>query len=95
MKKQGRMILVIVLLLVVVIFSWLNVEDVTVSFGFTRLTLPLVVLLVLSVLIGAVIAVSLSVSTIMTQRKRIDELERSLKASQTMRRSDVAKSRNK
>lgn len=84
MKKQGRLILVIVLLLIVVIFSWLNVRNVTVSFGFTKVTMPLVIL------IGAIIAASLSVSTIMSQKKKINELEKSLKANQTMRRTDAS-----
>ena len=88
MKKQGRLILVIVLLLIVVIFSWLNVRNVTVSFGFTKVTMPLVILLVLAILIGAIIAASLSVSTIVSQKKKINELEKSLKANQTMRRTD-------
>lgn len=98
MKKQGRLILVIVLLLIVVIFSWLNVRNVTVSFGFTKVTMPLVILLVLAILIGAIIAASLSVSTIMSQKKKINELEKSLKANQkkslkanqTMRRTDAS-----
>ena len=90
MKKQGRLILVIVLLLIVVIFSWLNVRNVTVSFGFTKVTMPLVILLVLAVLIGAIIAASLSVSTIVSQKKKINELEKSLKANQTMRRTDAS-----
>ena len=89
MKKQGRLILVIVLLLIVVIFSWLNVRNVTVSFGCTKVTMPLVILLVLAILIGAIIAASLSVSTIMSQKKKINELEKSLKANQTMRRTDA------
>lgn len=90
MKKQGRLILVIVLLLIVVIFSWLNVRNVTVSFGFTEVTMPLVILLVLAILIGAIIAASLSVSTIMSQKKKINDLEKSLKANQTMRRTDAS-----
>ena len=90
MKKQGRLILVIFLLLIVVIFSWLNVRNVTVSFGFTKVTMPLVILLVLAILIGAIIAASLSVSTIMSQKKKINELEKSLKANQTMRRTDAS-----
>lgn len=90
MKKQGRLILVIVLLLIVVIFSWLNVRNVTVSFGFTKVTMPLVILLVLAFLIGAIIAASLSVSTIVSQKKKINELEKSLKANQTMRRTDAS-----
>ena len=90
MKKQGRLILVIVLLLIVVIFSWLNVRNVTVSFGFTKVTMPLVILLVLAILIGAIIAASLSVSTIVSQKKKINELEKSLKANHTMRRTDAS-----
>lgn len=90
MKKQGRLILVIVLLLIVVIFSWLNVRNVTVSFCFTKVTMPLVILLVLAILIGAIIAASLSVSTIVSQKKKINELEKSLKANQTMRRTDAS-----
>ena len=37
-----------------------------------------------------VIAASLSVSTIMSQKKKINELEKSLKANQTMRRTDAS-----
>ena len=90
MKHHGRLILVIVFLLLVVIFSWLNVRNVTVSFGFTKVTMPLVILLVLAILIGAIIAASLSVSTIVSQKKKINELKKSLKANQTMRRTDAS-----
>jgi uncharacterized integral membrane protein len=63
---------------------------VTVSFGFTKVTMPLVILLVLAILIGAIIAASLSVSTIVSQKKKINELEKRLKANQTMRRTDAS-----
>ena len=58
-----------------------------------RLILVIVLLLIvvmLAILIGAIIAASLSVSTIMSQKKKINELEKSLKANQTMRRTDAS-----
>ena len=54
MKKQWSLIGILVLVLVIVIFSWLNVQPVTVNFGFSQVTMPLVVILVISLLLGVI-----------------------------------------
>ena len=50
MKKQWQMVGTMLLILVIVVFSWLNVQKVTVNFGITYVTMPLVIILVVSVL---------------------------------------------
>nr|WP_252894951.1 lipopolysaccharide assembly protein LapA domain-containing protein [Liquorilactobacillus satsumensis] len=53
MKNQWRMILALVLALIVIIFALLNTQDVAVNFIFGKFSLPLVLLLVISLLVGA------------------------------------------
>ena len=44
--KQTRFVIGLVIALIVVIFAVLNVNPVTVSFGFTRVKLPLIILII-------------------------------------------------
>lgn len=86
MKKQWTMVGSIILLLIVVIFSWMNAQAVTVNFGFTKVTMPLVVVLVIALLLGALITVLISTSTSLRQKKEIKGLRSQLAANQAMRR---------
>lgn len=86
MKKQWTMVGAIVLLLVVVIFSWMNSQAVTVNFGVTEVTMPLVVVLVITLLIGALIAALFSTTASLKQKKEIKTLQHQLAANQAMRR---------
>ncbi len=56
MKQQQRLIVGIVLTLVLIIFALLNGQTVTVNFFGAMVHWPLIVVIVVSVLIGAVIA---------------------------------------
>ena len=87
MKKQWRTLIAILLVLIVVIFSWLNVQPVTISFGLGNITLPLVVVLVGSVFLGALIALFSSWTVIYHLKAENKQLSERLKANQTMRRS--------
>ncbi len=86
MKKQWTMVGAIVLLLIAVIFSWMNSQAVTVNFGFTKVTMPLVVILVISILIGALIVVLLSTSANWKQKREIKSLKKQLAANKAMKR---------
>lgn len=59
-SKQSRFVIGLVIALIVVIFAILNVNPVTVSFGFTRIKLPLIVLIIVTLLLGAIITLLLS-----------------------------------
>ncbi|KRL83686.1 hypothetical protein FC32_GL000947 [Ligilactobacillus apodemi DSM 16634 = JCM 16172] len=86
-KKQWSLIGILVLVLVIVLFSWMNGQSVTVNFGFAQVTMPLVVILVVSVLVGVVIAVLFSMTTILQQRSEIKQLNHKLQANQKMKRT--------
>ena len=58
--KQTRFVIGVVIALIVVIFAVLNVNPVTVSFGFTRVKLPLIILIIVSLLLGALITLLLA-----------------------------------
>lgn len=60
MKKQWSMVGAIILFLGVAILSVLNVEPVPVNFGFAEVEWPLIVIIFVSVLLGALIATLLS-----------------------------------
>ncbi len=58
--KQSRFVIGLIITLIVVIFAVLNVNPVTVSFGFTRVKLPLIILIIVSLLLGAIITMLLA-----------------------------------
>lgn len=68
MRKQWSTVLLIALILVVVIFSVLNVDSVNINFGFTMLEMPLVVVIIGTLLLGVLIAVMWSTSIVMRER---------------------------
>jgi len=68
--KQSRFVIGLIIALIVVIFAVLNVNPVTVSFGFTRVKLPLIILIIVSLLLGAIITMLLA----STGKKKPDDL---------------------
>ncbi|MCP9328340.1 lipopolysaccharide assembly LapA domain-containing protein [Liquorilactobacillus satsumensis] len=75
MKNQWRMILALVLALIVIIFALLNTQDVAVNFIFGKFSLPLVLLLMISLLVGALVAALFSTVTIMGLKKQLKDKE--------------------
>ncbi|CAM2828659.1 lipopolysaccharide assembly protein LapA domain-containing protein [Fructilactobacillus fructivorans] len=60
MKKQISMILSMVLIVIVAIFVLLNMSSAEINFGFTTVKMPLILVLLLTLLIGALIMFLLS-----------------------------------
>lgn len=75
MKNQWRIVLTILLVIIVAIFAILNVESVPVSFGFTTVHWPLILILLVSILIGAVLMILFSTITIFQHNRAYKELE--------------------
>ncbi|MDN2452607.1 lipopolysaccharide assembly protein LapA domain-containing protein [Lactobacillus sp. UCMA15818] len=71
MKNQWRMILALLIALVVVVFALLNTQKVELNFLFGKFSLPLVLILVVSLLLGALIAVLLSTMTIVGLKREL------------------------
>lgn len=58
--KQSRFVIGLIIALIVVIFAVLNVNPVAVNFGFIRVKLPLIILIIVTLLLGAVITMLLA-----------------------------------
>jgi len=78
MRKQWNRVLLVILILVVVIFSVLNVDPVNINFGFTTVEMPLVVVIIGTLLIGLLIAVIGSTSMVLKERNEKRKLRKQL-----------------
>ena len=78
MKKQWSTVLVIFLVFIVVIFAVLNVDPVNINFGFTVLEVPLVIVIIGTLLIGVLIAVTWSTTIIMKERSKLKKVNQKL-----------------
>ncbi|KRM35312.1 hypothetical protein FD34_GL000823 [Limosilactobacillus pontis DSM 8475] len=76
MKKQSTMIVSIILLIVFVIFALLNTATVEVNLLFSRVNTPLVLLILVCLLIGALIIYLFSFSNHIKVNKEIKELQK-------------------
>lgn len=76
MKRQWNIVLLIALILVVVIFSVLNVDPVAINFGFDFIQVPLAIVIIATLLIGVLIAVILSTSAILKNKSEQKKLNR-------------------
>ncbi|GAX03530.1 hypothetical protein IWT140_01135 [Secundilactobacillus pentosiphilus] len=55
MKRQGKAIIAILIVILIAIFSVMNTESVPVHFGFTTVSWPLVLILLVAVFLGAIL----------------------------------------
>ncbi|MGX6429359.1 LapA family protein [Levilactobacillus yonginensis] len=76
MKNQWRIVLTILLVIVVAVFAILNVESVPVSFGFTTVHWPLILVLLVSILIGAVLMILFSSINAFQHNRAYKDLEK-------------------
>lgn len=76
MKRQWRLILLLVLIFVVGLFAAFNSQSVAVNFLFGQVAAPLVLVILISVLAGAVIATLLVTNVLWQQKRRVKILER-------------------
>ncbi len=75
MKSQQRFIIGLVLALILIIFALLNGQGVSVNFFGIQLEWPLIVIIAVSVLIGAVVTWLISTSAVASAKKQIKELQ--------------------
>lgn len=78
MKRQWSIVLLITLILLVVVFSVMNVDPVAINFGFTMIRVPLVVVIIVTLLIGVLIAVILSTTMILQNKSEQKKLNKRL-----------------
>jgi len=76
MKNQWRIVVTILLVIVVAAFAILNVESVPVSFGFTTVHWPLILILLVSILIGAILMILFSTINSFQHNRAYKELEK-------------------
>ncbi|KRM26055.1 lipopolysaccharide assembly protein LapA domain-containing protein [Limosilactobacillus panis] len=77
MKKQSTTIISIILIIIIVIFAVANTASVAVNLLFTKFQMPLILLILVCLLIGALIIYLLSFSTHLKQDKELKELRAS------------------
>lgn len=83
MKKQWKVIVGFLLVLLIVLFAVLNSQDVPVSFGFSSFNSPLIIVIIGSALIGALVVFLTSSANLFQQRKQIKQLEQQVKDFET------------
>lgn len=79
MKNQWRLIVGLILVLMVVIFAILNVSAVPVNFGFLEAEWPLILVILGSLIIGALTAVLISTGTNFQMKKELKNVKEDLK----------------
>lgn len=78
MKKQWKVIAIIMLLILVVVFALQNTNVVGIDFFFTQFEVSLVLVVLFSILVGVIIGMIASMSAIQSNRKKNKELEKQL-----------------
>ncbi|WP_125547415.1 lipopolysaccharide assembly protein LapA domain-containing protein [Levilactobacillus lindianensis] len=77
MKNQWRIVISILLVIIVAVFALLNRGSVPVSFGFATVRWPLILLLLVSILIGAVLMILFSTISSVQKKRAYKDLEQS------------------
>lgn len=80
MKKQWKVFLGFILVLVIVIFALSNSQEVPVNFLIKKIYLSLVLVIISSALIGALVVLLTSGATFFQQRKEIKQLKESIQS---------------
>lgn len=83
MKNQWRVIVWVGLVLIIVIFAILNNQSVPVNFGFLEISGPLILVILSSAIVGVLLGMLTSTTTMWQQRKKVKELEKSVASYQT------------
>lgn len=83
MKNQWRVIAGFILVFIIVLFAVFNNTPVPIKFGVTIFEAPLILVIIGSALIGAIIVILVSTSTIWQQKKEISNLEKKVAEFQT------------
>ncbi len=82
MKKQWTTVFLILIALIVVLFAVLNVDPIAINFGFTIIEMPLAVILIVTLLIGVLMAVLLSTGIILNYKSEEKKLRKEIEAAE-------------
>ncbi|MCZ2490825.1 LapA family protein [Dellaglioa carnosa] len=69
MKKQWRTIIALFIVIIIAIFSVLNVKEVSINFWFTQIRMPMILILLLSIFAGALLIGLLTTSATLKLKK--------------------------
>ncbi|GAX01912.1 LapA family protein [Secundilactobacillus silagei] len=82
MKRQGKVIIAILIVILIAIFSVMNTESIPIHFGFATVSWPLVLVLLVAIFLGAILMFLFATvanlqnkKTIKQQTSRIQALE--------------------
>lgn len=76
MQKQVRLIITVALTLVIVIFAVLNVDNAAINFGFAKIQLPLVLIIIRAAFLGIVITALVSIGQQNDLKKQVKEADK-------------------
>lgn len=90
MKKQWKVFLGFLLVLLIVIFALSNSQEVPVNFLIKKIYLSLVLIIIGSALIGALVVLLTSGATLFQQRKEIKQLKETIQSFETNNEQKLA-----
>lgn len=90
MKRQWKVILGFLLVLIIVIFAVLNNQEVPVNFGFSKLYGPLILVIIGSVIIGALVVFLTSSTTMFQQKRQVKQLQSRIEEFETGNQEKLA-----
>lgn len=91
MKKQWTTVFLILIALIVVLFAVLNVDPIAINFGFTIIKMPLAVILIVTLLIGVLMAVLLSTGIILNYKSEEKKLRKEIEAVEAQKEEEKEK----
>ena len=89
MTRLISFVILLVILIIGIYFGLLNAEPVTINYYFGSYEVPLSLVMVVAVLLGALLGAIASIGIVLKMRKRINHLKKEMRAQQR----DLANSR--
>lgn len=83
MKRQGKVIIAILIVILIAIFSVMNTESIPIHFGFTTVSWPLVLVLLVAIFLGAFLMFLFATISNYQNKKTIRQQESRIQALKT------------
>lgn len=83
MKRQGKVIIAILIVILIAIFSVMNTEAIPIHFGFATVSWPLVLVLLVAVFLGAILMFLFATISNYQNKKTIRQQESRIQALKT------------
>ncbi|MFL2100590.1 lipopolysaccharide assembly LapA domain-containing protein [Desemzia sp. FAM 23989] len=90
MRRQWTTIIALVLVILIAAFAVMNTEAVPVNFAFTVASWPLIMVILVSLLIGALVAVLISTGPLLKERKEVKQLKKEIENSKVQQEQEIA-----